>query len=94
MELLRNVLDSRKGDIAIEIVTPNAEDIISRIGTEHLSKAKSLVIHSVKFEEYLQILWMDAPQLMKRAAAKYSEVKAWLDRIYALSQAATEIYRD
>jgi len=94
LELLRSNLDSREGDISIEIVAPGAEDIASRIGNEHLSKVKSVVTHSVKFEDYCQILWKGAPQLMKRAAAKHSEVKAWLDRIYIIGQKVTEIYRE
>jgi hypothetical protein len=92
LELLRNTLDSRAGEISIEIVSPSVGDIISRIGNGHLSKAKSIVTYPVKFEEYLEILWKDVPQLMKKAAAKYSEVKDWLERIYTLGRAATEIY--
>lgn len=94
LKLLRSTLDSRKGDISIEIVAPDAKDIASRIGNEHLTKASSVVTHSVKFEDYFQILWKGSPQLMKKAAEKHSEVKAWLERIYIIGQKATEIYRE
>jgi hypothetical protein len=30
---------------------------------------------------------------MKTAAAKYPEVRDWLERIYALGQASSEIFR-
>lgn len=93
LELFRNILDSKGAAVSVEIVVPDAKDIASRIGNTHLAKAKNVVIHSVKFEDYLPILWNDAPQLMKRAAAKHSDVKAWLDRIYIIGQKAQETYR-
>jgi hypothetical protein len=93
LELLRNVLSSRKGHISVEIVAPSAQDIVSRIAKGYLSKAKSVIAHSVTFENYLQTLWKDAPKLMKRAAAKHSEVKAWLERIYMLGQIASKTYQ-
>jgi len=93
LELLRNILSSRKGDISVEIVAPSAQDIVSRIAKGYLSKAKSVIAHSVKFENYLQILWKDAPKLMKRAAAKHSEVKAWLERIYMIQQIGLKTYQ-
>jgi hypothetical protein len=94
LELIRNVLTERKGNISVDIVAPDAEDIGCRIGKEHLSKAKNVVIHSIKFEEYLSILYNDVPNMMKIAATKYDEVKEWLERIYAIGQAATELYRE
>jgi hypothetical protein len=93
LELLENALYSSQEGISVEIIAPDAKDIISRIGTEHLKKAKNIVTHSLKFEEYLQILSKDAPLLMKTAAAKYPEVRDWLERIYALGQASSEIFR-
>lgn len=86
MDLLRNTLKLRTGEISVEIVAPDANDIVSRIGNQHLSNAKSVTIHTLKFEEYLQVLWNDVPELMKRAALKNNDVKAWLDRIYAFEQ--------
>jgi hypothetical protein len=94
LELLRNSLDSREGEIIVEIVSPSANDIVSRIGADYLSKAKKVTTHSVKFEEYLQILGKDAPELMKKGAKKHKEVKAWLDRIYAIGQNVMETYRE
>lgn len=94
LELFRNVLHSRKGDISVEVVAPDAEDIIARIGVEHLSNAKNVTVHSVKFEDYLQIQWSDVPRLMKRAAEKHSEVMAWLERVYAFGQISMEKYQD
>jgi hypothetical protein len=92
LELLHNILSSRKGDILVEIVAPSAEDIVSRV-KGYLSKAKSIMAHSVKFENYLQTLWKDAPKLMKRAATKHIEVKAWLERIYMLRQISLKTYQ-
>jgi len=93
LELLRKILDSRKGEISIEIVAPDAEGIISRIGKEHLLNAKSIITHPIKFEEYLQILGKEVPKLMKRAAVKFMEVKDWLDKIYIMGQKSLETYK-
>jgi len=92
LELVRNTLDSRAGEVSIEIVSPGAQDIASRIGNDHLSKAQNTALHSVLFEEYLEILWGNAPQLMKRAAQQHREVRSWLDRIYMLGQVAQETF--
>jgi hypothetical protein len=94
LELLRNALVSNEGNILVEIVAPTAEDIVSRIGNKYLSKAKKVVIHSVTFEKYIEMLFKDAPQFMKRAAAKHNEVKAWLERIYIIGQMALKTYRE
>jgi len=93
LKLLRSALDLRGGEISVEIVAPDAKEIASWIGNDYLKKACSLLTHSLKFEEYLQILWKSSPQLMKQAAEKHSEVMAWLERIYIIGQKATEIYR-
>jgi len=93
LELLNNTLSSKEGDISLEIIAPSAEDIISRIATGYLSKAKSVTAHSITFESYLQELWKDAPKLMKRVAAKHSEVKAWLERIYMIRQIGLKTYQ-
>ena len=93
LELIRDTLNSREGEISIEIVAPKAKGIASQIGNVYLSKAKNVATHSVKFEDYQRRLWKDAPELMKRAAAKHGEVKAWLERIYIISQKVPEIYR-
>jgi hypothetical protein len=92
LELIRNILDSRGENLSVEIVAPDAKDIISRIGIRHFSNTKKTVIRSVKFEDYLQKLSDDAPRYMKRAAAKNNEVKEWLERIYILMQVSTEMY--
>jgi hypothetical protein len=86
MALLRDSLKRREGEISVEIVAPDAKDIVSRIGEPHISSAKTLTVHTLKFEEYLQVLWSNVPELMRNAALKNSDVKAWLDRIYAFQQ--------
>ena len=90
LELLRNSLESREGEIIVELVSPSADEILSRIESGYLSKAKLVTAHSMKFEDYLQILLKDVPQLMKKAAKNYEEVNAWLKRIYVLGQIAQQ----
>lgn len=87
LEMLRNVLDSRKGEISVEIVAPRAKDIASRIGNDHLSKARNVILHPVYFEDYIEILGEGAPQLMKSAAERFRKVKDWLERIYGFNVA-------
>jgi hypothetical protein len=57
-----------------------------------LSKAKKVVIHSVTFEKYIGMVFKDAPEFMKKAAAGHNEVKDWLERIYVLGQMASKTY--
>ena len=85
-ELIGTALSARPGEIAIEIVAPDATAIISRIGDGPLSKAKSITPREMKFEEYIHVLAGDAPRLMKKAASEYTEVREWVKRIYALNK--------
>jgi len=87
LKLLGNALAARCGEISVEIVAPDAAGIVSRIGEELLSKAKSVTSHDMKFEDYIQLLANDIPCLVKEAAAEYDEIREWIERIYFLNQA-------
>lgn len=84
LEMLRDTLETKRGDISVEIVDINANEIAARIGDSHLAKAKNVKIHSVKFEEYLSLLWENAPQIMTKAAEKDKDVRKWIELIYGL----------
>lgn len=94
LELLESALNERHGKIAVEIVAPDATEIVSRIKKEHLAGAKSVTAHEMKFEEYLQMLASNIPSLMKKAAAEHDEVREWLEKIYALVEMSGIISRD
>jgi hypothetical protein len=73
---------ARPGRIAVEIVAPDASDIVARIGEARLNNAKSVVAHNMKFEDYLSdVLASDIPDLMKKAAADHQEIREWMQRI-------------
>lgn len=84
LEILRATLELRKGDISIEIVDPHADDIADRIGSTHLAKAKDVKIHSTKFEDYLDLLWENAPTIIMKAAEKDEDVRKWIELIYGM----------
>lgn len=92
LELLKDALNSRGNEITVEIVSPSADEIVERIGDQHLSMAKKVTPHSMKFEEYLGLIVEDIPQWMKKAAKDIKEVKAWLERIYLLGEMSQKIY--
>lgn len=86
LELLRNALKARKGEITVEIVAPDATEIVSRIEKEHLVDARNVLVHEMKFEEYLRVLADNIPYFMKKAAEEHNEIKIWLEKIYALGE--------
>jgi hypothetical protein len=92
MEMLRSTLASRKGEISIEIVDPYANDIAERIGGEHLSNAKSVKIHSLTFEDYLDELWEHAPQIIMEAASKYEEIQKWIAKVLMMAEASPYLH--
>jgi hypothetical protein len=93
LELLRDSLAKRGGDISVQIVGPDAQSIAARIGDGCLANAKSIDLHSIKFEEYLEILADEAPKMLKRAATQFSDVKDWLERIYFFHERSDDFYR-
>lgn len=86
LELLEDALKERKGEISVEIVSPSANEIISRIEKEHLMDVKDVVIREMKFEEYLEHLASNIPRHMKKAAKNFDDIREWLERIYALGE--------
>ena len=86
LEMLRAALETRKGAVSVEIVDPYANDVALRIGDNYLSNAKKVTIHSLTFEDYLGLLWKNAPRMMKQAAERYDEVSNWISLIYKLKR--------
>ena len=86
LELLGDALAARPKEIAVEVIAPDADNIVSRIGDVRLAGAMSVTRHNVKFEEYLGILAGPIPGLMKKAAADFTEVREWVERIFALNR--------
>jgi hypothetical protein len=89
-DLPTSALAARRGDVALEIVAPDAQAIATRLGEGALSNAKSVTLHNVKFEDYVRGLDDGTPGLVKKAAAEFPEVREWVERIYALNQATPQ----
>jgi len=89
-DLLTSALAARHGDVASEIVAPDARAIATRLGEEALSNAKSVTLHNVKFEDYVRGLDDGTPGLIKKTAVEFPEVREWVERLYALNQATPE----
>lgn len=85
LELLSSALAARPNAITVEVVAPDASDIVSRIGAP-LANAKSVTPHNMTFEDYLSILAGHIPTMMKTAAADYKEVREWAERIFRMGQ--------
>jgi hypothetical protein len=82
--MMRNALAARPGSVEVHIVAPDAEQISVRIGADDLSHAKSVSLHSGKFEDYIEFLYRGAPELMKRAASESTDVEGWLKLLYVM----------
>jgi hypothetical protein len=83
IDLIRNTLSKRKSRIELIIVDPCPESITERLGDEYLEMAKSVSIHKKNFEEFIDILWQEVPQLLKEAYEKERDVKEWIQRLKA-----------
>jgi hypothetical protein len=86
LELLGDALAARPKEIDVDVIAPDAHDIVSRIGEARLTNARSVTQHNVRFEEYLEILARRIPALMKESMAEFAEVREWVERIYVLNQ--------
>jgi hypothetical protein len=94
LDLLTSALTARRGEVALEIVAPEAQAIASHIGDEALSNAKSVAVQNVKFEDYVRGLGEGIPSLVEKAAGEHEEVREWVERIYALNHATPQQYLD
>ncbi len=91
--LLTDALAARKGQIDIEVVAPDADQITRRIGSRNLRQARSVRLHPVRFEEYLRVLRLEwAPYSMLRAAEDEVEVREWLERLAQMQQFPFELH--
>ena len=56
LDLFRALLVARGNEIDVEIVSPGVLDIAKRIGEEYLDRAKSVKLHDMKLEDYVEVL--------------------------------------
>lgn len=94
LELLGDTLASKRGEIAVTIVSPDATDIFRRI-REVLKDARSVKTYDLKFEEYIEVLASEIPSRMKKAARskRNKGVRDWINRMYLMNRIAQERYR-
>ncbi|RPJ77905.1 MAG: hypothetical protein EHM20_05185 [Alphaproteobacteria bacterium] len=83
LALLRNILSKRKNQIELTIVDPFADIIAERIGDNYIKSAKSVSLHNMIFEEYINALWQEAPMLIKTVSENNAEFKEWVERLRA-----------
>jgi len=85
MKMLRTALAQLKGGVELHIVAPDAEQIAGRIGALHLKKAKAVGIFTGKFEDYVGVLNQQFPSLTREAAAKNTEIKDWVIKLFVMN---------
>jgi hypothetical protein len=83
LALVRNTLSKRKDQVELTIVDPSADAITERIGDEYIELAKSVSLHKMTFEKYIDALWQEAPLLVKAASDNNAEFKQWVERLRA-----------
>ena len=86
LELLGNALKTRPAQISVEVVSPDATEIVRRIGATCLSKAKTVVTYKLRFEDFSRVLAKDIPTRMRAAAAQHEEVRDWVRRLHAMNR--------
>ncbi len=90
IDLLRDSLSKRKNQIELIIVDPWPDSITGRVGEKYLEMAKSVSIHKITFEDYIDILWQEVPRLVKEVSEKEKEFKEWIQRLKAFQSLAKE----
>jgi hypothetical protein len=83
LSLVRNTLSRRKKQVELTIVDPSANAIAKQIGDEYIELAESVSIQNVTFEKYIDVLWQEAPSLVKAASDNNVEFKQWVERTRA-----------
>jgi hypothetical protein len=76
-------LSRRKKQVELTIVDPSANAIAKQIGDEYIELAESVSIQNVTFEKYIDVLWQEAPSLVKAASDNNVEFKQWVERTRA-----------
>jgi len=87
LDLFRAFLVERGGETLVEIVAPNVNDIVQRIGEDYLAKAKEVRLHDMKLEEYLDVLFDSIPSMLRQAAIEDTELSNWIRMLYMMSKA-------
>jgi hypothetical protein len=93
LEILRATLQTRKGEISLEIIDPYANEIADRIGHDDLANARSVEISCVKFEDYLGQLWKSAPGILAEAASKDEDVQKWIASVQMMIEASPYVHK-
>ena len=88
LDLFRAALKATSGKIELEIVAPGVKDIVARIGEDAISHAKNFRTHDMTFEDYINILASEMPQMMKTAAEENEEVRKWVKMMYVMREAS------
>ena len=83
LELLRRTMSKRQNQVELIIVDPNADAITERIGDKYIELAKSVSLNKLTFEKYINVLWQEAPSLIKATVANNAEFKEWVQRLLA-----------
>ena len=87
LELIKNTLNDRKDQIELVIVNPAADDIALQIDNE-IKNAKKVTTYKMGFERFIELLWANAPEIMKQAAIGDEKVKNWLLTLDAMIKAS------
>jgi hypothetical protein len=85
-ELLAAALKARPSQIAVEVVSPDANDIVRRIGETCLAKVKTVVTYKLKFEDFIRVLAKDIPDRMRTVGARNKELRDWVMRLYVMNR--------
>jgi len=83
LSLVRNTLSRRKNQVELTIVDPFANAIAKHIGDEYIESAESVSLQNVTFEKYIDVLWQEAPLLVKATSDNNAEFKQWVERLRA-----------
>jgi len=90
LQLLSTTLNNRKKQIDLTLVDPWSDSVALQIEKKNLDLAKTLSLHNIGFEAYIEKLWDQAPQLMTQSAKDNREVADWLDRLQAFCNVSSK----
>jgi phosphoenolpyruvate synthase/pyruvate phosphate dikinase len=79
---------ARDSQIELEIVAPGVDEIVTRLGEDVVSKAKSVKTYDMTFQDYIKVMSQQMPRMMKKAAEDSAEVRKWVEMIYVMREAS------
>lgn len=90
--LVEDSLLGRPGTKILEVVDLDPELIASRLSDRALKAAANVILHKGTLEDYVTAQAERGPELMRQVAEADDEVKLWIERLFGMRDAGSQLY--